>query len=254
MDWLDIFIISYAVLVGLFIGSFLNVVAIRMLNHTSIAFPPSHCMNCNHRLKLLDLIPVFSYLFLRGKCRYCKQGFSFSYPTGEAITGLMFGLVTWQIGWNPELLVGLFFISILIVVVQTDLRSMLIPNTLVFFGIVGAILLRFFHHPLPWWNYVAAAFIGSGLLLLIAIVSKGGMGGGDIKLFVFIGIILGIKLTLFTLFVSSLLGTLFGIYQIIRGKFQRGKHIPFGPFIAMGSILVYLWGDRLIQWYLELYL
>ncbi|TMV52642.1 prepilin peptidase [Paenibacillus mesophilus] len=238
---------------GLIIGSFLNVVAIRLLKGESISYPPSHCVNCQHRLYPIDLIPVFSYLLLMGKCRYCRERISAAYPIGELAAAVTFGVTAWKIGYQPELLAGLLLASILIVIVQTDLRAMIIPDKVVFFGFGAAVLIRLFVHPLPLWSYLAAFVVGGGILLLLAVVSKGGMGGGDIKLFAFIGLILGLPLTLLALFVSALLGTLYGLILIVFRKFKRRTAIPFGPFLALGSLLSYLWGTGLIDFYVRLF-
>jgi leader peptidase (prepilin peptidase)/N-methyltransferase len=259
MDWMNGIFVLLAAGFGLLIGSFLNVVAIRVLKKESIVFPPSHCVNCNHRLGPLDLFPVLSYLFLRGKCRYCKNPISPVYPAGELATGLLYALFAYQLGFHSELIVGLFFVSILVVITITDLREMLIPNRIIFFAMAVGAVLRLFVHTLPVWNYLAALVMGLGILFAItwissALLKKEGMGGGDLKLFAFIGLILGIKLTLLAIFMSSLLGTVFGLYLIIAGKYHRNQYMAFGPFIAAGSILVYLWGNEIIQWYMELVL
>jgi leader peptidase (prepilin peptidase)/N-methyltransferase len=237
------------VVIGLLIGSFLNVVAIRTLNRESVAYPPSHCVHCQHPLQPVDLIPVLSFIFLKGKCRYCSAPFSKAYPAGEAGTAITFAIVFWNLGYSPEFIVGLLFASILIVIVMTDLRVRIIPDRVILFGVVAAVCLRLFIHALPLWDYAAAFFVGSGILLLIAMASKGGMGGGDIKLFSLIGLIVGIKLVLLTLFISSLLGTLYGILLFFAGRLEKRHAVPFGPFIAAGALTSYLWGNSLIDWY-----
>jgi leader peptidase (prepilin peptidase)/N-methyltransferase len=259
MDWTNGILIIFAGCFGLLIGSFLNVVAIRVLKKESVVFPPSHCVDCNHKLGPLDLVPVLSYLFLIGKCRYCKSPISMIYPAGELATGILFALFTYQLGFHSELIAGLFFVSILVVITITDLREMLIPNRIIFFAMAVGAVLRVFVHTLPVWNYLAAFVIGIGILYAIAWISsvllkKEGIGGGDLKLFAFIGLILGIKLTLLAIFMSSLLGTIFGLYLIIVGKYDRNRYLPFGPFIAGGSMITYLWGNQIVQWYMELVL
>jgi leader peptidase (prepilin peptidase)/N-methyltransferase len=259
MDWTNGILIIFAGCFGLLIGSFLNVVAIRVLKKESVVFPPSHCVDCNHKLGPLDLVPVLSYLFLIGKCRYCKSPISMIYPAGELATGILFALFTYQLGFHSELIAGLFLVSILVVITITDLREMLIPNRIIFFAMAVGVGLRLFVHTLPVWNYLAAFVMGIGILYAIAWISsvllkKEGIGGGDLKLFAFIGLILGIKLTLLAIFMSSLLGTIFGLYLITVGKYNRNRYLPFGPFIAGGSMITYLWGNQIVQWYLELVL
>jgi leader peptidase (prepilin peptidase)/N-methyltransferase len=236
---------------GLIFGSFFNVVAIRLLKQESIVHPPSHCVHCKHRLGPLDLVPVLSYMLLRGRCRYCQVRISPVYAIGEGITALLFASAAWWIGYSPDLIAGLLLASVLVIIVQTDLREMIIPNKVVYFGMGSAVALRFFIHPLPWWDYALAFLVGGGLFYGIAVATKGGMGGGDIKLFAFLGIILGLKLMLLTIFLSSLAGTLYGIVLMLLGRFKRKQAIPFGPFIAVGAWISYLWGDLLLSWYLS---
>jgi leader peptidase (prepilin peptidase) / N-methyltransferase len=242
---------------GLLLGSFLNVVGIRIPLKQSITHPPSHCPHCNHRLGPFDLVPVFSWLLLRGRCRYCKAPVSPIYMVGEAVTGLLFGLMAWQLGATLELIPALLLVSILVAITVSDLRYMLIPDRIVFFGCGCALFLRLFVHPLPLWNYVLAFLVGGGVLYAIAwlsevLLKKEGMGGGDIKLFGFIGLILGIKLTLLTLFTASVLGTFYGVMLILAGRYRRDQPMPFGPFIAIGAILTYLWGNDWLEWYMNM--
>lgn len=244
--------VSYIVVFGLLIGSFLNVVAIRIPQKESISFPPSHCMHCHHRLGPLDLVPVFSYLFLSGKCRYCKDPITILYPVGEAVTAVLFGLIAWQLGLRGELLVGLFLASILAVAASTDIRYMLIPNRIVYFAMIVGAALRICIHPLPYWNYGVAFVLGGGIMFMLALVSKGGMGGGDMKLFAFIGLMLGIKLLLLAIFLSSLIGTLYGGWLLVRGAYVKGKFIAFAPFIMIGTMLAYLGGDFTVSWYVQM--
>lgn len=257
MDAIDILYSTTAAIFGLILGSFYNVVGIRVVKKQSIAHPPSHCVHCNHELKALDLIPVLSYVWLRGACRYCRSRISPIYPIGELSTALVFALLTWQVGPSPELIIGLFFGSILMICSISDIRYMIIPDKIVLVGLVGGFLLRLWVHPLPLWNYVLAFLIGGGLLYGIALASvlilkKEGMGGGDIKLFAVIGIVLGMKLTLFTLFMASLLGVLYGLIQMLTRSYRRDQPMPFGPFIAGGALIAYLWGDILVHSYLSL--
>lgn len=245
-------------LFGLLIGSFLNVVAIRVLKRESIAYPPSHCVHCNHRLHAKDLAPVFSYVWLKGRCRYCRERISGRYPAGEMAAGLLFVLAYAVVGWRAELIVALFFISILIVVTQTDLEAMRIPNAVVIAGVIGGLALRLWTHPLPLWQHFAGMLAGSGLLLLIGMVGswilkRETMGGGDIKLYLFIGLVLGLKLAIFSLFAASVVGLIVGLVQRSRGRQGKYAEMPFGPSIAAGALFVYLWGETVLSWYLVQY-
>ncbi len=238
--------------IGLLVGSFLNVAAIRALKKQSVARPPSHCVHCKHPLKPWDLVPVVSYLSLRGRCRYCKAPISPVYPVGEGATALIYAWIGWHYDpLNLEWIAALLLASVLIVITHTDLKAMTIPNAVVFPGLALAVLLRLVLHPLPWWNYMAAAAVGFGLLYLLAVVSRGGMGGGDIKLYLFIGAVTGLSATLLSLFVASLLGTIYGIIARATGRTQRKQAIPFGPFIAVGAMVAFLYGDRWIEAYIN---
>ncbi|HZG88493.1 prepilin peptidase [Paenibacillus sp.] len=240
---------------GLLIGSFLNVVAIRALNKQSIVYPPSHCVHCKHRLRAWDLIPLLSYAALRGRCRYCRTRISAAYPIGEAATAALFFWTGLRFGpFDPEWLAGALLCAVLVAVVHTDLKAMLIPDRIVFPAVALAALLRAFVHPLPLWNYALAAAVGFGVLYLLAVVSKGGMGGGDIKLYLFIGLTCGFAATLLSLFAASLFGTLYGIAARLAGRTERGRPIPFGPFIAAGAILSFFYGQAWIEAYLGLWI
>lgn len=239
-------------LLGLLIGSFLNVVAIRVLRRESIAFPPSHCMACGHRLGAADLVPVLSYVALGGRCRYCRAPISRRYPAGELATGLLYALSFLAVGWRPELVASLLLASLLVVVTQTDLESRLIPDVVVLAGLAGAAAVRIWTRGEPWWSYAGGFFLGSGILLLLGVAAekllkREAIGGGDIKLYAFIGLLLGLKLTALSLFAASLAGLVYGL--IVR---NRGGELPFGPFIAIGTLAAYWWGDALWGWYIGL--
>lgn len=243
---------------GLIFGSFLNVAAIRILKRESIAFPPSHCMKCNYRLSALDLIPVFSFLFLKGKCRYCGESISIAYPAGEVIAGVLYALMAFHFGWSGELVVALFFVSVLHIVVQTDLREMIIPNRVIYPSIIVILSIRLFIADLPYWNYLLSALLGYLILFVIGwtasfLLKKEAMGGGDLKLFALAGATLGLKLLLLSIFLSSFIGFLVGITMLGLKKHDRNRYLPFGPFIATGSVLAYLWGEPLIDLYLQLF-
>ena len=243
----------FAFIFGLVFGSFFNVVGLRVPKKESIISPPSHCTNCSKRLGVLDLIPVISYLLLRGKCRNCKAKISPIYLITELVTGLLFAFAYWTIGFQFELVIAILFISLLVIITVSDIAYMLIPNKiLLFFApllLVGRIVV-----PLePWWDSVIGAVVGFGILLFIAILSKGGMGGGDIKLFFVIGIVLGTVHTLLTLFVASVIGMMIGVIILkLRGQ-GRKTPIPFGPSIALAAIIVYFFGNNIIDLYMDLF-
>ncbi len=236
---------------GLVFGSFYNVVGLRVPKKESIAFPPSHCTSCDRRLTALDLVPVFSYLFLKGRCRSCGEKIHWVYPLMEFITGGLFALSFWQIGFQPELIIAILFMSLLVIITVSDIAYMLIPDKVLL--PIGALLLvlRLFIPLDPWWDSLLGAALGFGILLLIAIVSKGGMGGGDIKLFFVIGLVLGVSGTFMTLFFASLIGSIAGIIMLRIKNEGRKTPVPFGPSIALAAVIVYFWGDALLNWYMN---
>ncbi len=247
--------IVYAVffmIFGLVFGSFFNVVGLRVPKGQSIISPPSHCEGCNRRLTALDLVPVFSYLFLRGKCRSCGAKIGFFHPLMELLTGVLYAFAYLHFGFTLELVVAILFISLLIIITVSDIAYMLIPDKVLLpFGIL-LIISRIFSPLDQWWDAFVGAVIGFGILFLIAFVSKGGMGGGDIKLFFVIGLVLGSKLTILALFVSSIIGLVAGVSQLVWQKKGRKHPVPFGPWIALGSVVTYFYGTDILEWYMNL--
>lgn len=246
---MEIFYLILFFIYGIIFGSFFNVVGLRVPKKESIVSPPSHCTNCQRKLNALDLIPVISYVFLRGKCRRCGVKISPIYPLMEFITGAFFMLAYWMLGFSAELIVALVFISLLIIITVSDIAYMLIPDKVLLpFGLV-LLLLRFVSPLTPWWDSLLGAAVGFGVLLTIGILSKGGMGGGDIKLFFVIGLVLGTIQVLLTLFIAALIGSVVGIIVLrVKGK-GRKTPIPFGPSIAMAALIVYFFGTELVDWY-----
>lgn len=247
-------VLTYSVFIGLFglvFGSFFNVVGLRVPKKESIAYPPSHCTNCDRRLTALDLVPVFSYLFLKGKCRTCSSSIHWVYPLMEAITAVLFVASYLVFGFTPELIVAILFVSLLVIITVSDIAYMLIPDKVLLPFAVVLLGLRIVIPLDPWWNSLLGAVVGFSLLFLIAVVSKGGMGGGDIKLFFVIGLVLGLSGTLMTLFFASLIGAIVGIIQLRVTKKGRKSPIPFGPSIAAAAIIVYFWGDGMLAWYMN---
>lgn len=216
----------------------------------SIVKPRSHCPYCQHTLRPYELIPVVSYLLQGGKCRRCKAPVSFLYPAVELATGLLFVLAPILMGWTLELIIAWTLISLMVIVFVSDIKYMIIPDKVLLVFAVIFLLERIFLPLSPWWDSLLGAAAGFFLLLFIAVISKGGMGGGDIKLFAVIGLALGTKLVLLTFFFATLYGAVFGIVGMLIGKVEKGKPIPFGPYIALGSLTAYFFGQRILDWYL----
>lgn len=238
---------------GLVFGSFFNVVGLRIPKGESIVRPPSHCTVCDRNLTVKDLVPVFSFIFLKGKCRGCGTKIHWVYPVMEFVTGILFAFAYYQLGFSLELVVALLFISLLVIITVSDIAYMLIPDKILLFFLIPLIVLRVFEPLNPWWDSVIGAVVGFGVLFLIAVVSKGGMGGGDIKLFFVIGLVLGWVPTLLTLFLASIIGTVIGIISLRRTKQGRKTPISFGPSIAIAAIIAYFYGELLVDWYVNLF-
>lgn len=248
--------IAYTVLFfiyGIVLGSFFNVVGLRVPKKESIVKPPSHCPKCKRRLTVVDLIPVFSYLFLRGKCHSCGTKISPIYVMTEFVTGMLFAFSYWYIGFSFELIVAILFVSLLMIIIVSDIAYMLIPDKVLLFFLPLLVVGRILSPLEPWWDSLLGAAVGFGILLFIAIVSKGGMGGGDIKLFFLLGYVLGTIHTLLTLFVASVIGMIIGIIMLKVRKQDRKTPLPFGPSIALAAIIVYFFGDAMIHWYWNLF-
>ncbi|GAE27340.1 leader peptidase [Halalkalibacter wakoensis JCM 9140] len=243
-------IIIFAIF-GLIFGSFFNVVGLRIPKNESILTPGSHCTTCGYSLRPFDLIPILSYLFLRGRCRKCKTSVSFLYPFIELSTAVLFTISFLAVGWSKELPLLLLFCSLLMIILVSDLVYMIIPDkVLLFFGAIFIIYHVIFPST-PWWEPIVGAVVGFTVLLLIAIVSNGGMGGGDIKLFAVLGFVLGWKLVLLTLFIASLIGAVVGVIGMSLKKVKRGEPIPFGPFIVIGALTSIFIGESLLSWYMN---
>ena len=238
---------------GLVAGSFANVCIYRLPRNESIVFPASHCPSCNKPIHWYDNIPVFSFLALRARCRSCHKPISWRYPLVEALTGLLFLAMYWRFGLTLYLFAYCLVSLFLVVITFIDLKEQIIPDELsysllfagIFFSFFNAELyLKYlFYFPLAI-NRLAASYcgllVGGGLLYFIAWVSRGGMGGGDIKLAAALGTFLGWANTLVMLGISFLLGGVVGVVLLLLGRKKRKDPIPFGPFIALATILLIL--------------
>jgi leader peptidase (prepilin peptidase) / N-methyltransferase len=250
---MDIFIGLLFFIYGIVFGSFFNVVGLRVPKKESIVSPPSHCTNCNRKLGVLDLVPVFSYIFLKGKCRGCKTKISFIYPFMEFATGVLFALAYLMLGFSLELVVAILFLSLLVIITVSDIAYMLIPDKVLLPFAIVLFVCRILIPQTPWWDALLGAVVGFGVLYFIAVVSKGGMGGGDIKLFFVIGLVLGTVNTLLTLFVAAFIGSIIGIIILRRAGKGRKTPVPFGPSIALAAVLCYFWGADLVEWYMTMF-
>jgi leader peptidase (prepilin peptidase) / N-methyltransferase len=239
-------------LVGLIFGSFFNVVGLRLPKNQPFVNDRSHCPSCYHTLAWYELIPVLSYILQLGRCRHCKGKISIIYPTMELVTGILFMICYIRFGGSLEVAVGLSLMSLLVIIFVTDIRYMIIPNKVLLFFLPIFILLRIIVPLDPWWSPVTGAITGFGIIALIILVSSGGMGAGDMKLFAVLGIVLGFKMVLLAFFLSCLIGALVGIFLMLIKRIDRKQPIPFGPYIVIGTILAYFYGDTILQWYFSI--
>lgn len=249
----DALLLIYSFVVFLFIGSFLNVWAIRTLDGTSVLHPRhSHCPSCSTQLTWRDLIPVLSWLFLRGRCRTCGEQISWLYPLGELVSALILTFIVWQQGLSLETFVILTLFVFILTLTMTDIRAKLMPNKITYPGLVVILLLRLFIHPLGLTDYGIGFLVGGALLTMLALVPNG-MGGGDVKLFALIGLALGWQGVLFALFYSCVFGTVFGLPLKWAGVIKPRQPIPFGPFILLGTLTAWAYGADIWDLYMQLY-
>ncbi len=254
---------------GLIVGSFLNVVIFRLENGGKIVDDRSKCLHCKHILEWYDLIPILSFIFLKGKCRYCKRSISIQYPLIELLTGVLFVLI-----FNFQfisLLFWLYITAIFIVIFAYDLKHYIIPDKIIYPAIaITSVyklfeILRFGHWDLignrkleignliTAFNPFIAAILASTFFLSIVLFTRGkGMGGGDVKLAFLMGLLLGWPIILLSLFSSFILGSFVGICLILIGKKKMGSMIPFGPFLIIGTFVGLFWGERIVKWYLDI--
>jgi leader peptidase (prepilin peptidase)/N-methyltransferase len=248
------------VLLGMVVASFLNVCCDRLPARESIIYPPSHCSACQHRLSAKDLIPIFSYLWLRGRCRYCQAPIPRRLLWVEIGTAVLFGFVYWRYDLSIELAIILFYCCLFIVILVIDLEHGLILNKVVYPMVAVALLLSiFFSIFFPQSGIVPEikqAVIGGGIglvvFLLIVLISRGGIGWGDVKLAALIGLITG-YLVIVALLMGMILGGLVAVLLLGFKVKKRKEAIPFGPFLAMATIVTLLWGNDILNWYFGLF-
>ena len=240
-------------LYGIVIGSFLNVCVFRIPKNENLVTVGSHCMECGHPLKWYDLIPLFSWLALRGKCRYCGSSLSLQYPVVEAVNGFLYLLVFAVNGWNWNSVLYCIMTSALLVISIIDYRTMLIPTAadLVILG-VGVVHLALNWQNWPYWIiglFSASAFLLICALLFRAVTGKGGLGVGDIELMACAGLCIGWGHALFAIVIGSVLGTVIEGVRILITK-KKGR-FPFGPYLSLGIFVSVLWGTRIYEWYMN---
>jgi leader peptidase (prepilin peptidase)/N-methyltransferase len=252
--WLELLTVT---LLGLCIGSFLNVCAYRLPLGLSIVHPGSRCTSCGRMLSWFDNIPVLSWVVLGGRCRTCKQPVSWIYPAVEIVTALVFVITYLTYGLTLLGLVRVVFGCALIVLFVTDLQHKILPNVITYSGIILGFACSVFLPP-GWVSSLIGLIVGGGFLLAIAeaylrIRGQEGLGMGDVKLLAMIGAFLGWKLVLLTLVFASFTGSLVGGLLIAAGRGTMKYELPFGTFLAVGAVLAATWGDPIADWYFGFY-
>ena len=256
---MEIFIKIYIFIIGMIFGSFFNVCIFRIPEKQSVSNPPSHCPNCNTRLKPRDLVPVFSYLLSGRKCRYCKEEISIRYALVEILTGLLFLLVDNKYLMDIQTIQYLVLISLLIIITFIDIDHYIIPDELIILGSIFVVVFNLIFKVITIKESLLGALIcGGGVLVIVYliefIVKKEVMGGGDIKLFAMLGLFLGVKNSLLVALISVYVGAVFGIISIMYSKIKNKEFnsmIPYGPFISMATLIVMLYGEDIINWYMK---
>ncbi len=253
------FTLIAAFLFGSIIGSFLNVVILRLPNEgESIVFPPSHCTSCNTNLHWYENIPVLSYLVLRGKCRHCKARISMQYPVIELCMAILSMALVAKFGLSINTAGYFLFCAALLVIICIDMYLQIIPDVISLPGVVLGLLFSFFSPTLSWQSSLIGIVAGGGVLYSVALLyflwrKVDGMGGGDIKLLAMIGAFLGWQSLPFVIFASSLSGTIVGLLAMMKQKNGGQTRIPFGPFLSIAA-LCYLFFEQQILYLFQLYM
>lgn len=248
------YIIMFFIL-GTIFGSFYMVVAERIPKGESIVTPPSHCNKCNHRLTPIELIPIFSYIIQKGKCRNCKTKLSIMYPLYELISGLLFSLSYISFGFTLELIIALTFVSLLLIIVLSDIEYMIISDgVLITFTLILMLEIFLIYDYKVLLNSLLNGLIAFTVMFLLRLLGnfvfkKDTMGGGDIKLMFIFGLVLDYKMAILSIFIGSFIGLPISLI-LIRNK--ENHEVPFGPFLAIGSVIILLFQlnlDKLLQLY-----
>lgn len=243
--WLSIF--------GSCIGSFLNVVVYRLPNGGLFSKSRSYCPKCKEQLRVLDLIPVFSYIFIKGRCRYCKAKISLRYPLVEIVCGAIAVLSFARFGFDYRTVISFGVCAILLCILLIDYDIMEIPNSLVISLIPFAVAAIWVFADVNITERLIGFFAVSLPLLLITLVITDAFGGGDIKLMAVCGFFLGYKGAIVAIFIALLLGGGYAGYLLISKKAKRGAHIAFGPYLCIGVAVSLFYGAEIVSAYLSLF-
>lgn len=249
-DWLPPVLVAA---LGLAVGSFLNVCMDRLPRGASLLHPASHCDSCGRRLTPKDMVPLLSYMWLRGRCRVCGAAIPRRVPVVEAVTGLVFLFLWWHYGPSIRLPLSLLYSALLLVTFVIDLEHGIVLNVMVYPAVVLALALS------PLWpglgpvRAVEGGALGLGLMLLPYLAYRGGMGFGDVKLAAFMGLVVGFPNVVVAFLLAAVSGGLVALILLATRVKGRKDAIPFGPFLATATWVIMLWGQQLLDWYLNLF-
>ena len=251
----ETFFLLITALFGAIIGSFLNVVILRLPEEdTSIAFPASHCPKCLKTLSWYENIPILSYIALRGKCSHCKTSISFQYPLVEILTSLLAAAICYTFNFSIEAVAYFLFGAALLVIIFIDIHHQIIPDIISLPGIILGFLFSFINISVTWQSSLIGLLLGGGVLYTIAFLysvlrKQDGMGGGDIKLLAMIGAWLGWQSLPFVILVSSASGSIIGLIAMKWQKKGGSTRIPFGPFLSFAALVYTFYSEKILYFY-----
>lgn len=237
--------------VGMIFGSFFNVIIYRLPKHLSIVLGRSKCPSCQNKIKSYDLIPVMSYLFLKGKCRHCGTKISIRYPIIELLTGVLWGFTFYQFGFQIISIFYCIFASLLLILMFIDIDCMILPDSLILLIMINAIIIAFLQPEISLFNRSLGFLSVSGMMLVVSLIKNGGFGGGDIKLMMACGFLLGLKLVIMAFVFAIIIGGMQAIYLLFIKK-QKDIYMPFGPALCISCYFSVFYGEVILQWYLGL--
>lgn len=243
-------IVVGAILLGLVVGSFLNVVVHRVPAGESVVWPASRCPGCEKPILRRDNVPVISYALLRGRCRHCAKPIPSRYPLVEGLTGALFGAAALRFEGAGELALALTLVCVLVALAVTDLEHRLLPNAIVGPASLAGLLLALWGAPAAWWTYPLAGLAVAGFLFALATFYPGGMGMGDVKMGGMLGLFLG-PYAAMAVFIGAVSGTVAYVTLVAAGRLERGSALPFGTFMAFGGLVALFAGPEILGLYLE---
>lgn len=251
-------IYTLIIIIGLVIGSFLNVCIYRMQKNESISKPRSHCPNCKNQLRFWENIPVLSYLLLGGKCSKCKIKISLRYPLVEVLTAIVFGIIYYYYSLSIETILLMTFFSIVIIITFIDIDVQLIPNNLLIISSLPIIAFIFINQSNLYLSHILGAVLFALIFLIIGYIGKliykvDSMGMGDVKYALVIGLLLGWEKGITAFFITFFSAAIMILIMSLYKKISSRQRIPFGPFLSFGCFAAFFWGTDIINWYIGFY-